>query len=251
MAFYAAAVEGDRTLAWRLLDDFRQSGNLGARFAQSYASAYCAAGLECLYRDGTGLAELRGQATEAHGRAMAGLQFNALTLCLELGSREEASAVWELAPLIESPWAAAWGLYASALHDGGAGDYLQAGLALHAASMIKAARECFVVAADLFEQSGDVHSAAAAHAHSERCASELGTRPVRRAPEKGATAPAVKLTRRERDIVAMAAEGLSDRQIADRLMVSIRTVEGHLYRSYLKLGVRRREGLRQVVNLAK
>jgi DNA-binding CsgD family transcriptional regulator len=49
----------------------------------------------------------------------------------------------------------------------------------------------------------------------------------------------------------MAAEGLSDRQIADRLMVSIRTVEGHLYRSYLKLGVRRREGLRQVVNLAK
>ena len=250
MAFYAAAVEGDRPLAWRLLDDFRQSGNLGARFAQSYASAYSAAGLECLYRDGAGLAELRRQAQEASDRGMAGLQFNALSLCLELGSRKEAAAVQELAPLIESPWAAAWGLYASALHDGGAGDYLEAGLALHAVSMIRAARECFVAAADLFEQSGDVHGAAAAHAHSERCASELGSRVVPKAAEKGAPPPATKLTRRERDIVAMAAEGLSDRQIADRLMVSIRTVEGHLYRSYVKLGVRRREGLREAVNLS-
>ncbi|WP_347111156.1 helix-turn-helix transcriptional regulator [Paenarthrobacter sp. S56] len=53
----------------------------------------------------------------------------------------------------------------------------------------------------------------------------------------------VPLTRREQDIVALAVSGLTDRQIAEKLMVSVRTVEGHLYRSYAKLGIRRREDL--------
>ncbi|HSL36883.1 MAG TPA: helix-turn-helix transcriptional regulator, partial [Arthrobacter sp.] len=51
------------------------------------------------------------------------------------------------------------------------------------------------------------------------------------------------LTRRERDIVALAVRGLSDRQIAAELQVSIRTVEGHLYRSYAKLNVKGRDQL--------
>jgi DNA-binding CsgD family transcriptional regulator len=51
------------------------------------------------------------------------------------------------------------------------------------------------------------------------------------------------LTRRERDIVALAVRGLSDRQIAAELQVSVRTVEGHLYRSYAKLNVKGREEL--------
>ncbi|MFZ0873926.1 MAG: helix-turn-helix transcriptional regulator [Pseudonocardiaceae bacterium] len=37
-------------------------------------------------------------------------------------------------------------------------------------------------------------------------------------------------------MVALAAGGLSNRQIADRLIVSVRTVEGHLYRACGKLG---------------
>ena len=36
---------------------------------------------------------------------------------------------------------------------------------------------------------------------------------------------------------------LWDRKIAQRLMVSVRTVEGHLYRTYVKLGVRSRDEL--------
>ncbi len=51
------------------------------------------------------------------------------------------------------------------------------------------------------------------------------------------------LTRRERDIVALAVRGLTDRQIAAELQVSVRTVEGHLYRSYAKLNVKGREQL--------
>ncbi len=44
------------------------------------------------------------------------------------------------------------------------------------------------------------------------------------------------LTGRERESVTLAAGGLSNRQIADRLVVSVRTVEGHLYRACAKLG---------------
>jgi DNA-binding CsgD family transcriptional regulator len=55
------------------------------------------------------------------------------------------------------------------------------------------------------------------------------------------------LTRRERDIVALAVRGFSDRRIAAELHVSIRTVEGHLYRSYAKLNVKGRDELPGIV----
>ncbi|MEU1205278.1 LuxR C-terminal-related transcriptional regulator [Nocardia sp. NPDC005825] len=51
------------------------------------------------------------------------------------------------------------------------------------------------------------------------------------------------LTRRERGIVALAAQGMSNRDIAERLFISIRTVENHLQRSYHKLGIHSRHEL--------
>ncbi|MGB9137072.1 MAG: helix-turn-helix transcriptional regulator, partial [Pseudonocardiaceae bacterium] len=49
------------------------------------------------------------------------------------------------------------------------------------------------------------------------------------------TAP-LPLTHREREIVTLAAGGLSNRDIAQRLVISVRTVENHLYRACTKLG---------------
>jgi DNA-binding CsgD family transcriptional regulator len=46
----------------------------------------------------------------------------------------------------------------------------------------------------------------------------------------------------------LVAAGLSNRQIADRLSVSVWTVDGHLYRILAKLGIGRRE---QVVHLVR
>lgn len=48
---------------------------------------------------------------------------------------------------------------------------------------------------------------------------------------------------REREIATLVAKGLSNRQIADQLYVSVRTVEGHLHRIYAKLGIEEREQL--------
>jgi DNA-binding CsgD family transcriptional regulator len=54
---------------------------------------------------------------------------------------------------------------------------------------------------------------------------------------------AAVLTRREREIATLAARGQSNRDIAESLVVSPRTVENHLQRAYEKLGVNRREQL--------
>jgi FixJ family two-component response regulator len=44
---------------------------------------------------------------------------------------------------------------------------------------------------------------------------------------------------------------LSNRQIAERLSVSVRTVDGHLYRIFPKLGIERRDQLVHLVGTAR
>jgi DNA-binding NarL/FixJ family response regulator len=99
--------------------------------------------------------------------------------------------------------------------------------------------------------------AAAAHTrHGERGSAQAASSRAHRLAQacEGARTPALAalalplpLTGREREIVTLAAGGLSNRQIAERLVVSVRTVEGHLYRACAKLGVSDRSELASVV----
>jgi DNA-binding CsgD family transcriptional regulator len=68
---------------------------------------------------------------------------------------------------------------------------------------------------------------------------------VTRAP--GEPDALAELTPQQRQIVRLANDGLTDREIADRLFLSPRTVSSHLYRSYPKLGVASRHQLRDVM----
>jgi DNA-binding CsgD family transcriptional regulator len=52
---------------------------------------------------------------------------------------------------------------------------------------------------------------------------------------------------REREVAELAAAGYTDREIADRLHLSARTVESHLYRAYRKLGVGSRAALGEIL----
>ena len=58
-----------------------------------------------------------------------------------------------------------------------------------------------------------------------------------------------ELTPQQRQIVRLASDGLTNREIGDRLFLSPRTVSSHLYRSYPKLGVAGRHQLRDVIAL--
>ena len=67
---------------------------------------------------------------------------------------------------------------------------------------------------------------------------ETGARP-RRASARGSDA----LTPRERRIAALAAEGLGNREIAEALFITTKTVETHLGRAYRKLEISSRQDL--------
>ncbi|MFF7251128.1 AAA family ATPase [Embleya sp. NPDC008237] len=56
-----------------------------------------------------------------------------------------------------------------------------------------------------------------------------------------------ELTAQQRQIVTMAASGLSNREIGERLMLSPRTIGAHLYHAYPKLGVSSRHQLRDLL----
>jgi DNA-binding CsgD family transcriptional regulator len=59
-----------------------------------------------------------------------------------------------------------------------------------------------------------------------------------------------ELTPQQRQIVRLASDGLTNREIGDRLFLSPRTVGSHLYRSFPKLGVADRHQLREVIDRA-
>lgn len=71
-----------------------------------------------------------------------------------------------------------------------------------------------------------------------------------RTPALRAEAQPLPLTGREREIASMVAQGMSNKRIAEKLFVSVRTVEGHIYRACTKLNVSAREGLAEAIKRA-
>ncbi|WP_159796304.1 helix-turn-helix transcriptional regulator [Puerhibacterium puerhi] len=103
-----------------------------------------------------------------------------------------------------------------------------------------------IAAGDAAAQAATMHRRAGRPGAALTAAAEAG----RLAQRSGAHTPALAaatrplpLTAREREIATLAAHGLSNRAIATRLTVSVRTVEGHLYRASHKLGVSDRSEL--------
>ncbi len=64
-------------------------------------------------------------------------------------------------------------------------------------------------------------------------------------PRRTALSGPDSLTPRERDVAALAADGLSNKEIGDTLVVTVKTVEFHLKHAYQKLEVKSRVDLRQ------
>lgn len=84
---------------------------------------------------------------------------------------------------------------------------------------------------------GDARHAAAAVLRQAR--ERLG-----RAQASAAALATSPLTQRETEVTQLAGRGLSDREIADELVLSIRTVQSHLASAYRKLGIASRSELK-------
>lgn len=77
----------------------------------------------------------------------------------------------------------------------------------------------------------------------DRARNELRATGYRQGDSKAASALLAVLTDQEALIARLAAQGLTNKQIGERLYLSHRTVGAHLYRIYPKLGVNSRAGL--------
>ncbi|MFF4271783.1 LuxR C-terminal-related transcriptional regulator [Streptomyces sp. NPDC001536] len=134
--------------------------------------------------------------------------------------------------------------------------------ALHADALARGDGPALDRAAERLEERGFLlfaaeASAQAVHVHRDpRAARTSRTRAVALARRcQGARTPALsglvlgELTARQRQIVTLAAAGLSNRQIAEKLTLSIRTVGNHLYSAYARLGAGGRGALPWLVEL--
>jgi DNA-binding NarL/FixJ family response regulator len=100
---------------------------------------------------------------------------------------------------------------------------------------------CMALAVDYARQSGDSLSARTAQARLDILAATVASLPI--VPSSGSPL----LTSRERQIARLAGRGASNRDIALEMGVSVRTVEGHLYQVFTKLGVTSRGDLTGLV----
>jgi DNA-binding NarL/FixJ family response regulator len=90
------------------------------------------------------------------------------------------------------------------------------------------------------EQARELFSHQGAETWVARVDEELGRVAVRRAPEE--------LSATELRIAQLAAEGLSNQAIAERVFVSVKTVESNLKRAYRKLGISSRAQLARALD---
>ena len=152
-----------------------------------------------------------------------------------------ASAQARLAARCDARLVAAYAAHAAALAAGDADALLAVAEELAALGAMPYAVDAAAQAAAALVRAGR-HDAArrAAVRMRELHVPGQGTQP----PEiEGLDAAASTLTSRESEIVTLAAGGLSNAEIADRLVLSVRTVESHIYRAMHKLGVSDRRHL--------
>jgi DNA-binding CsgD family transcriptional regulator len=179
-------------------------------------------------------------AETAHGNG----QFAAEVMCLQtatqLGDGSTAARLRELEAIVEGP---------------------RAGVAARFAEAMRASDDAELSAvSDEFEAMGDLVAAVDAAAHAaiayrrrnlRGSALRCSTRAEGLADQcGGANTPALRraavpfpLTDREREIVMLVSEGLSNRDIAARLTLSVRSVENHIYRAMAKTGAANRDDL--------
>jgi DNA-binding CsgD family transcriptional regulator len=193
-------------------------------------------------------AAMRGAADDAHGRGLFTLEAALLHDIARLG---DASAVAErieaLAAHVDGALMRARVRYATAL------------AAEDAEGLERAAAEFEAIGANLFAAES-ANEAAIAHrkAGHSRPASATAQRAQSFAAQcEGARTPSLLhgtgtavLTKREREVATLASHGLSSREIADGLFVSIRTVDNHLQHAYEKLGVAGRSDLADALTRA-
>ena len=157
-----------------------------------------------------------------------------LQTAVQFDDTEAAGRLTELATLVQGPRAAIAARYATALSTDQADGLAAVSLQFEVMGDLLTAADAAGQAATWYRRQGRAGSAMTSAASAKRLATLCG----------GATSPAITaapvappFANREREIAALVAQGLSNRQIAESVSLSVRTVESHIYRAGNKAGV--------------
>jgi DNA-binding CsgD family transcriptional regulator len=181
-------------------------------------------------------------------KASAKGQFAAEVVCLQtatqFGDRTCAPRLCALESVVEGPRAGLAARFAVALRDGAAAELASVSDEFERIGDRVAAVDAAAHAALAYRSQDLRGSALSWSARADALAAQCGgasTPALRRATEP------LPLTEREAEIVMMIGEGLSNRAIAGRLTVSVRTVESHIYRAMSKTVTTSRDELAALI----
>lgn len=180
----------------------------------------------------------------ARNAGMHVIEMRALHTAVRLGDGSHAARLGELAEILGTALAQTVADHAR-------------GLAGHDPDVLNAAAERFAELGALALAADAAAEAAREHARighrgkeleSSTRAYWLASQSESRTPAVNAAAQPLPISDREYQVALLVAAGLSNRQIADKLSVSVRTVEGHLYRIFTKLDIKRRDQLARLIS---
>jgi DNA-binding NarL/FixJ family response regulator len=169
----------------------------------------------------------------------------AVEICLlqtatQFGDPTTAARLAELVDHVRGPRASAAAAHAAALAAGNGDGLLDASRQYEAFGDRLAAADAAAHAVIAYQKAGLRGTAMTASATARRLSAEC----------QGAQTPALRaaansqpFTTRQREIISLAAQGLSNKEIAEKLSMSIRSVEGHLFRASQRVGANNREQL--------
>ena len=219
-------LENQRHPSWRYLD-----------YEYAIAKAWVVAGQGAVSE---AIAISRAAAETARDNGQLAPEVMCLQTATQFGDRSTGSRLRELEAFVEGPRAGVAARFAEALHDLDGGGLSVVSMAFENMGDLIAAVDAAAHAAVAYRRQELRGSALGCSARAEALADQCGgarTPALRKAVER------LPLTDREREIVMLIGEGLSNRDIATRLTLSVRTVESHIYKAMAKTGTTSREEL--------
>ncbi|MHA3024033.1 LuxR C-terminal-related transcriptional regulator [Mycobacterium sp. BMJ-28] len=162
-----------------------------------------------------------------------------LQTATQFGDRTTAVRLTELAGVVEGPRAPVAAAHAVALAADDGDGLLAAAARYQQFGDLVAAADAAAQGNDAYRRAGKRGSALTASATAQRLAAACGAD----TPALRADTLRLPVTARQREIIALAAQGFTNKQIADRLGMSRRSVEGHLFRACQRVGVNSRDQL--------
>jgi DNA-binding NarL/FixJ family response regulator len=163
-----------------------------------------------------------------------------LQTATQFGDPTTAARLAELADQVQGPRAPVAAGHATALAARNGEGLVEASRRYEAFGDLLAAADAAAQAVVVYQHAGLRGAAMSASATVQRLAAEC----------QGAQTPALRaattaqpFTTRQREIISLAAQGLSNKEIAEKLTMSIRSIEGHLFRASQRVGANSREQL--------